>query len=180
MKFLVGMGLAIALSVATVGRADASTITGTITFGGTLNSATDLATTDSLDFNNPAVVTSTSGDFAALLFTLATFTDFTFDPFPGTGVIPLWFDGAYSFDLTSITSVTQNADGLLLKGQGTMHAPGKDDTPYRWSLSADSTDVVAFSATNAPIPAPEPATLSLLGLGLAGVAAARRRRSAKQ
>jgi hypothetical protein len=179
MKALLGIGLAIALSVAAVGRAEAATITGDITFGGTLNPATDLGTTNSVVFNNPALVTFSDGDLAAIPFGAnATFTNFTFDPFVGS-VVPLWSVGPWSFDLEDVHVGEQNAIFLGLSGSGTLHGPaGFDDTPYIWSFSADKTGAIAFSATNTPV-VPEPVTLSLLGVGLAGAAMARRRAAKK-
>lgn len=181
MKALLGIGLAIALSVAAVGRAEAASITGDITFGGTLNPATDLGTTNAVDFNNPALVTFSDGDLSAIAFGAnATFTDFTFDPFVGS-VVPLWSVGPWAFDLESVNVNQQTAIFLGLSGSGTLHGPaGFDDTPYIWSFSADKTGAIAFSATNTNVPVvPEPVTLSLLGVGLAGAAMARRRAAKK-
>ena len=50
MKRFVMLGLAMLLSVAMLGKAEAVLITGDITFGGTLLSTLDLGTTNDVDF----------------------------------------------------------------------------------------------------------------------------------
>ena len=182
MKRFVMLGLAMLLSVAMLGRAEAVLITGDITFGGTLLSTLNLGTTTSVDFNpQTAFVTSvTPGsplDTTIDAGNLATFNDFQFNPFVANN--PLWTAGGFSFNLASVTINSQDARSLVLLGQGTMTGPaGFDDTPYDWSFSADRThNTVAFSATNATSPVPEPGSLLLLGSGLIGLVWLRRKQN---
>ena len=59
MKRFMMLGLAMLLSVAMLGRAEAVPITGSITFGGTLLSSLNLGTTTVVDFDpQDAIVTS--------------------------------------------------------------------------------------------------------------------------
>ena len=156
MKRFVRLGLAMLLSVAMLGRAEAVSITGDITFGGTLLSTLNLATTTSVDFNpQTALVTSVSPgsslDTTINFADLVTFKDFQFNPFVPNN--PLWTVGGFSFNLSAVTIVNQQSSNLALIGLGTVTGPaGFDPTPYDWSFSADRTrNTVAFSATNAAV-----------------------------
>ncbi len=176
-KAVRNVSLGLVTSMALSFPAFAAPITGDISFGGVLNAATNLATTTVVDFNNPTVITFTSGDFLGqglTLGSLATFNDFTITPF--STVTPLWTAGIFSFDLESVSIVNQEAANLTLKGTGTMKAAGFDDTTFVWSFSADRTGVIGFSATNS-VQVPEPASLALVGLALAGVGLATKRKA---
>ena len=142
-------------------------ITGSITFGGTLNPSTQLGTTTALDFTPPTFVTSSAGDLATVVVgSQATFNDMTFAPFTGA-TNPLWTANGFQFDLTAVTVDSQTANGLVLLGHGTMSKSGFDSTAFDWSFSADRLrNVVAWSATNETTVTAEPTTLLLLGTGL--------------
>lgn len=180
-RFLV-LGLAMMLSIAVIGKAEALPITGDITFGGTLLGTLNLGTTTVVDFNpQAALVTSVTGgsalDTTIDFGSVATFNDFQFNPFVPNN--PLWTVGGFSFSLNSVTINTQNTSALVLLGAGDLSGNGFDATPYEWSFSADRTrNTVAFSATNANATSvPEPATLLLLASGLAGIGWLRRKRN---
>jgi len=121
------------------------------------------------------------GDFAAFdaIGGAATHSDFTFNPFPGGGIVPLWTTaGGTSFDLSTldIAFQTPGIDALTLTGTGVFHAAGFDDTPGTWTFTANGTNPgnFTFSSSNEATPVPEPSILALLGLGLLGFVGSRR------
>jgi hypothetical protein len=113
------IGMALLLSIAVYGRAEAVPITGEITFGGTLDDTLNLATTTEVRFNNPVIVTAATGDIAGAgigLGTNATFNDFQFSPFVANN--PLWTValGNFAFNLGSVIIDEQDANSLVLLG----------------------------------------------------------------
>jgi hypothetical protein len=99
----------------------------------TLDSATGIA------FDNPVAVTMASGNFASYLTAFsstAQFTDFTFNP--SSEVNPLWTAGGFSFVLTSIQIMAQNANELTLKGTGYVSGNGFEATTGSWNFSGFS------------------------------------------
>jgi len=189
MKQLVcALMVATALTVAT--RAEAGPITGGIAFTGAANplGGSTWATATGIDFGAVTVASSTlpTGSYLGTQGTSVVFTDFTFSPFPQAGVNPLWsftFGGTlFTFDLSSLTSVTQTGTGasasLTLVGTGILKRNGTDDTFSLFTLTAPSAGggTFSFSASNTAIPTPEPGSLIMLGMGLLGIAAIIRRR----
>lgn len=138
--------------------AEALPITGGIRFGGAIAPVDDWQTVNAIDVINEAAVVlcnplmPCTGAFAGLDGGIATYNDFSFNPLGGN-VTPLWSFNGFSFNLTSIVSITRGLHGIVLMGMGTMFGTGFDPTPTMWSFSADDTGMInAFSSTSAALP----------------------------
>jgi hypothetical protein len=163
-------------------QAQASFITGDITFGGvvTLDSTTLSAATQVTTWNS-SFVTSDSGDLMSVpvMTNVAMTAPWIFNP--STPTIPLWQVGGFTFDLTSSTIVSQDNFFLNVTGIGTISGNGFDPTPGTWSFTISNADgkthsTFGFESDTASTSVPEGgATAALLGLALAGVEVLRRK-----
>src|ERR1041385_4216842 len=106
-------------------------ITGGISLaGGYVTDTGDLNTAHSFTSFNNVITTSVSGSYATVTAgTPVTQNGFSFNPFPGPGVTPLWtftFAGkTYSFDLLTIQTPQQPGDNTLtIRGTGVMKITG--------------------------------------------------------
>jgi len=171
------------------GAANAAPIQGDITFLGAWQpkaadgvTNTNVANAAHIQFVGDVVVREAIGDFDGAAGTMATYTNFTFNPFAGP-IAPLWTvtvgGTTYSFALERVNVSLQSSNQLGLSGSGTLSAPGFDDTEFAWTFSGDSTGaILSFSAASFGVP--EPSVVGLLGLGLIamGAVGVRRRRAA--
>ena len=157
--------------------ARAALIEGTIGFGGQWQpldaggNVTSIQNATQVDIvNDQAVVTAATGDYAAFLFQLADYNDFSFAPF--TPATPLWTVpkgvGTFSFDLLTASIDSQTANTLSLVGTGVLRGIGFDNTPGRFTFSGDGNGGT-FTFSNSASTIPEPQTLALFGIGLIGL-----------
>jgi hypothetical protein len=160
-------------------------ITGGISMAGdyTVNTG-NLNTATAFSSFSDVMVTSVAGSYLGAGITMntpgsVTMSTFTFNPFPGGGVIPLWITtmGTLAqFDLTSLTSRIQTGnDALELRGTGILKLTGFDNTPGSWIFTANQGGgTFSFSSSNAAIP-DGGVTAILLGAALSGLALIRRK-----
>jgi hypothetical protein len=175
-------------------QAQAGEITGTITFGGSVNLNTNSAGTATAvtgwhgfgGVGNPLVVDS-DGDF--LTYTTPGISGAVFATpwnFNSGPVANFWSVGGFTFNLTasSIFSQGGNPAGVVVTGYGWITGNGFDATYGVWSFSTQDPSAgqparFSFSAASGSTP-DSGSTVALLGLALVGVEALRRRmRTAK-
>ena len=191
MKTLNSLKLALALVGVAASSAQAAQITGSIDMSGTvtLNNMLLGSATATTGFNNVMVGGMPTGTYAVIPnMTPATWTNFGWNP-STTPVNNLWSvtSGAntYTFDLATVTVVTQTNAFLNLLGTGTLEATGFDNTPGMWSFTVSNPTGGAapnanftFANSNVAVPSGIPdggSTVVLLGGTLIGIAALRRR-----
>lgn len=167
--------------------ASASLIVGDIGFSGGFTpveadgtTPTTLALADGVDILGDVATVSfpLTGDFATFssLGSVATFNDFVFDPFPGSGITPLWTVDGFSFDLTNVTIVAQSSLGLTLAGTGVVTGNGFSATPGTFNFSGNPVGGSFNFSSGVAVPEPISA-LVWGGLAMLGVAVRRCRRS---
>ena len=172
-------------SLIAAGAAHAAPINGSISiaaFGGgfSYNTATNTVT---FAAGNNGFVNTATGSYVPVIGAFVHYNSFVYPAGPGALVItPLWATttlGPASFNLSSITSVTELADGSMsLLGNGTAFLAGTDvtGTPGRWSFSANTSapGVFNWASTNVSRVPDGGATLALLGLSVLGLGGVRR------
>jgi hypothetical protein len=162
-------------------QAQATPITGTITFFGTV-------TLDTLDVNTATMVTawhgvggtgspfvaSADGSFAGLDGMAVTFAaPWSFN---SGAVAGFWSVGGFVFDLIVSSITFQGGGSLIVDGTGTITGPGFDATAGSWHFTTQNpgTGVFSFSGATGAVP-DAGSTISLLGLASLGLAALRRK-----
>jgi hypothetical protein len=172
-------------------EAQATPITGAISFGGFANPSggSDWSTATGVSFINPALAGSGTGSYLGIN-ALATFNNFTYDPGLSPSPVLLWtFNSSgltYSFDLSTLTSVVKAGGGALssvvVDGAGTLHITGLDDTAGTFVFSGNgANNSFSFSASDgASTSVPEPTSVFLLGTGLLGIAGLVQRQTKRQ
>jgi hypothetical protein len=109
----------------------------------------------------------------------------TFDP--STPTAPLWSVAAFgfSFDLTSVLSVTHIGNNFInVLTRGTIHATGFDDTQALFSFTVNNPDGrthATYGFADATITVPDGGSaVALLGLALIGIEGLRRKLRARK
>ena len=171
----------VAITVALAFSANATQITGTVILSGgqfTPTGGADLSTATGIDFTtNTFFVSDANGDFTSLAGNVGSIQDFIFSPFVGpinnlynvSNAVPAL---AMSFDLASLSIVSQLTNFLNLSGTGTMHLTDFDDTSGVFHFTATTSGagenaLFSWTAdTSSAAAVPEPAGLLILGIGL--------------
>lgn len=123
------------------------------------------------------LVSTADGDYLSTIGEGVIFNDFTFNPLTsGTNLWSFTSGGnSYSFNMTSVTIVNQDASSIGLKGFGLANATGFDETFGTWVLTLNNSGG-SFSFSSSAAVVPEPALALLLGTGLIGFGVARKMR----
>jgi hypothetical protein len=178
-------------------QAQATQITGEIHFGGDaifnsliLSNATTVNVWISAQNTlQQSTVLSTTDDFSVIPFgTLADMAHpWVFNPStatPGLWSIPAF---GFSFDLTSVVSVTHQGNNFInVLADGIIHGTGFDDTPGQYSFTVSNPNglphvTFAFAAETIATPTPDGgAAVALLGIALIGIEGLRRKLRARE
>jgi hypothetical protein len=178
--------LAIVAAVASVGllsSAQATPITGSMTFAGRATFDTgNIATALTVTSFSGAEVMDADGSFSGIASgsPVTMSAPWTFAPPPGVARANLWSVGGFTFDLSGTTGVSRpvvaGIQFLVISGVGTIFGPpGFDPTPGNWSFSTQTPAVggkFSFSAATSAVP-DGGMTGTLLGAALIGLAAYR-------
>jgi hypothetical protein len=167
--------LAIVASIGLLSSAQATPITGMLNIAGTAtyNAPIKTATQVTL-FNNVHTEGANTGDFAGIGANVPVTMTSPYIFNPSTPSPALWSVAGFTFDLLSSTIIFQSADGLLIKGTGTIMGNGFDATAGEWSFSQQKGrgTTLSFSATTSAVP-DGGMTIVFFGTGLMGLAAFR-------
>ncbi len=189
-SFLVVGAAALFCCALTSHRVQAVPISGTIDFNGAASTNTgDLATATAFTSFSLVTVSNAlppSGSYSGLGGQqVTTMNGFTFNP--PSGVSPLWSFtvGAvtYSFNLTTASAITQNANFLNVQGTGIAYITGYDPTPGEFAItltSASGRPAAAFSFTSETAVPDGGSAVVLLGIALTGIECLRRKIRARK
>jgi hypothetical protein len=181
---------AFAVAILACATAQAVPITGQVTMAGTatLNNMNLNQATAATAFSGVTVINPTTGSYAGSQGTSVTFNPFSWNP-SSAPVSPLWsfiFSGrTFTFNLTSLTVVSQSSTFLNIAGIGTLTISGAgptfDPTVGAWSFSivnpgggASSNFQFGFVSSNNALPEGGSA-LALLGVALVALELIRRK-----
>lgn len=184
MKALIKLTLLGTLVALLAQQSQAVPIDGSLNMAGSVTlDDTDLDSATQASSFGFSFVTSGSGDYSGTVGSSVSWnTPFSWSP-PNTPIDDLWsFVDAgvtYTFDLDTITIVSQDSTFLNLTGTGTLQATGFTDTSGVFSFSITDTDddatfTFGFASSNATIP-DGGTTMLLLGSALIGIGALRRK-----
>lgn len=182
------MAMGVAAAMAFTASVQATLITGTVRMSGdvTLDTQSLATATGASLFSAVTVVGSPTGSYVGTAGQSVTWKAFSWNPSTAP-VGELWkfsyLGNDYTFDLGSITSVSQSVDSLLITGVGTVNITGGafEATPANWTFQiTDSSGgtggsfVFGFSDSNTAIP-DGGTTAMLLGSALSGLALLRKK-----
>ena len=161
----------------------AASVQGRLDIAGTFDTSPtslDLAGATGILFGPTNIVLIATDDLSSVT-SVVSLTDFDFSPSLSPTPATWTFDTGVSFDLTSVSVASQDANAIILQGMGILSATGFDDTPATLTWTGKGPGTVAFDCTySATITAvPLPGALPLFGSALAGLGFVARRRRAK-
>jgi hypothetical protein len=163
-------------------QAQATPITGGITFFGTVtldtadaNTATMVTAYHGLGGIGSPFVASADGSFTGLAGSAATFAvPWSFNSGP---VANFWSAGVFVFNLIASSITVQAGGSLIVDGTGTITGGGFDATAGSWHFTTQNPSaegVFSFSGATGALP-DGGMTVALLGIALAGVELLRRK-----